>query len=202
MSNPINESAALGRQSGVASLALAPADPLPLADLQAEAAALYRQNFAFVWRNARRLGATEDWVDDAVHEVFLVATRRLHEFEGRSSAKTWLFAITIRVVQRLQRDRLRQQKHTARYVRERPTAVADAADENERAQYLRYLLSLLSEPQRVVLILAELEGFTSVGIAEVLGVPAGTIDSRLRAARQQLSRVVERERLRDERWSK
>lgn len=186
----------------MASPALAPAAPRPLDWLQAEATALYRENHAFVWRNARRLGAGEDWLDDAVHEVFLVATRRLHEFEGRSSAKTWLFAITFRVVQRLQRDRVRQQKYTARYVRERPARVADAADETERAQYLRYLLNLLPEPQRVVLILAELEGFTSVGIAEVLGVPAGTVDSRLRAARQQLARVVERERLRDERWSK
>lgn len=202
MSNPTNESAGVREQWGVASPALAPAAPRPLDWLQAEATALYRENHAFVWRNARRLGAGEDWLDDAVHEVFLVATRRLHEFEGRSSAKTWLFAITFRVVQRLQRDRVRQQKYTARYVRERPARVADAADETERAQYLRYLLNLLPEPQRVVLILAELEGFTSVGIAEVLGVPAGTVDSRLRAARQQLARVVERERLRDERWSK
>ena len=163
---------------------------------------LYRENYAFVWRNARRLGASEEWVDDAVHEIFLVATRRLHEFEGRSSTKTWLFAITFRVVQRLQRDRSRQQRHNARYVREQPPGVADAASETERAQYLRYLLGLLPDPQRVVLILAELEGFTSAGIAEVLGIPAGTVDSRLRAARLALGRVVEREQLRDERWGK
>ena len=112
--------------------------------------ALYRENHAFVWRNARRLGAQEDWVDDAVHEVFLVATRRLHEFEGRSSVKTWLFAITFRVVQRLQRDKFRQQRHTARYVREQPPAVVDAASETERAEYLRYLLALLPNPQRAI----------------------------------------------------
>jgi len=164
--------------------------------------ALYRENHAFVWRNARRLGAQEDWVDDAVHEVFLVATRRLHEFEGRSSVKTWLFAITFRVVQRLQRDKFRQQRHTARYVREQPPAVVDAASETERAEYLRYLLALLPNPQRAVLILAELEGFTAAAIAEVLGIPAGTVDSRLRAARLALARMAERERLRDERWSK
>jgi RNA polymerase sigma-70 factor (ECF subfamily) len=172
------------------------------ATAQAAAETLYRENHAFVWRNARRLGASEDWVDDAVHEIFLVAARRLHEFEGRSSTKTWLFAITFRVVQRLQRDRSRHQQHTARYMREQPPHVADAASETERAQYLRYLLGLLPDAQRVVLILAELEGFTSAGIAEVLGIPAGTVDSRLRAARLALGRVVEREQLRDERWGK
>ena len=202
MSKSTNESAPPGEQSRVAVSALAYAPRDTAAVGQADAEALYRQNHAFVWRNARRLGAHEDWVDDAVHEVFLVATRRLHEFEGRSSAKTWLFAITFRVVQRLQRDRFRQQRQTARYVREQPPDVGDAADETERAQYLRYLLGLLPEPQRVVLILAELEGFTSAGIAEVLGIPAGTVDSRLRAARLALTRVVEREQLRDERWRK
>lgn len=164
------------------------------------AEALYRENYGFVWRNARRLGVGDDWIDDAVHEVFLVATRRLAEFEGRSSEKTWLFAITFRVVQRLKRDRSRRRQHSARYEQEAPSPVANAADETEAAHYLRYLLGLLTEAQRAILILVELEGFTSAAVAESLGIPAGTVDSRLRAARAQLAKVNERERLRDERW--
>jgi DNA-directed RNA polymerase specialized sigma24 family protein len=54
----------------------------------------------------------------------------------------------------------------------------------------------------VILILVELEGFTSAAVAESLGIPAGTVDSRLRAARAQLSMVNEREKQRDERWRK
>jgi RNA polymerase sigma-70 factor (ECF subfamily) len=165
-----------------------------------EAELLYREHFAFVWRNARRLGCTDDWVDDAVHEVFLVATRRLGEFEGRSSLRTWLFAITFRVVGRMLRDRTRRRAHVSRYIAEQPTPVSDAARESEAAEYLRYLLLKLSEPQRVALILAELEGFTSFEIAETLGVPTGTVDSRLRAARTQLARALERDRTTDERW--
>jgi RNA polymerase sigma-70 factor (ECF subfamily) len=163
---------------------------------------LYREHFAFVWRNARRLGCTDDWLDDAVHEIFLVATRRLSEFQGRSGIRTWLFAITFRVVGRMQRDRSRQRRHANRYVSEQPELVSDAARETEAAEYLRQLLLKLSEPQRVVLILAELEGFTSVEIAETLGVPAGTVDSRLRAARTQLARTLQRDRARDERWTR
>ena len=184
--------------AGSSSLAERPVDP---GTLQA-AEALYREHYAFVWRNARRLGASDDWLDDAVHEVFLVVTRRLGEFEGRSDIKTWLFAITFRVVQRLRRDRTRQREHTARFAREAPAAVANAANESEAAQYLRYLLGMLPDAQRVVLILAELEGFSSAAVAQSLGIPAGTVDSRLRAARAQLARLAERERVRDERLSR
>jgi RNA polymerase sigma-70 factor (ECF subfamily) len=190
----LNESAALGEQTGVPAT-----EPLPA---HAPEELLYRKHFAFVWRNARRLGCTEDWLDDAVHEVFLVATRRLGEFQGRSSVRTWLFAITFRVVGRMQRDRARQRRHTQRYASEQTERISDAARESESAQYLRQLLLKLSEPQRVVLILAELEGFTSAEIAETLGMPAGTVDSRLRAARIQLTRTLERDRAKDERWAR
>ena len=190
-----NESAALGELPGVGAA-------IRLTEARERAEALYREHFSFVWRNARRLGCSDEWVDDAVHEVFLVATRRLAEFEARSSIRTWLFAITFRVVGRMRRDRVRRRARVERYVVEQPELVADAARESEAAQYLRQLLLKLNDAQRVVLILAELEGFTSAEIAETLGVPAGTVDSRLRAARLQLARVLARDRAKHEGFSR
>lgn len=188
-----NDSTPAGEQRGVGA-----AVQLPAARERAEL--LYREHMAFVWRNARRLGCTDDWVDDAVHEVFLVAHRRLDEFQARSAVRTWLFAITYRVVARMRRDRSRRRQRVQRYLSESSEAIRDAASENEAAEYLRHLLLRLSEPQRLVLILAELEGFTSREIAETLGIPAGTVDSRLRAAREQLSWAHQRERAQDQRW--
>jgi RNA polymerase sigma-70 factor (ECF subfamily) len=186
-----NETPPVREQRGVAAAVGATPEP---------AEALYREHFVFVWRNARRLGCADDWVDDAVHEVFLVAARRLAEFQGRSSLRTWLFAITFRVVGRMQRDRARQRRNASRYAEQQPALISGEAGESEAAQYLRYLLLKLSEPQRVVLILSELEGFTSLEIAETLAIPPGTVDSRLRAARTQLKRVLERDRATEERW--
>src|SRR6185436_19202677 len=59
---------------------------------------VYEQNVTFVWRSARRLGVADAAIDDVVQEIFVVVHRRLREFEGRSSLKTWLFAIVLRVV--------------------------------------------------------------------------------------------------------
>jgi RNA polymerase sigma-70 factor, ECF subfamily len=145
---------------------------------------IFRDNVQFVWRNARRLGCDESWVDDAVQEVFLVVARRMNEFQHRSSLRTWLFAITYRVVQRMQRNRVSYFARLRRMLggdeSHQPTLEADWE--------LRRLLSRLTAPKRAVLILAELEGFSASEIAECLGLPLGTVHSRLRGAHIDLRR--------------
>jgi RNA polymerase sigma-70 factor, ECF subfamily len=171
----------------VTSQALATAVP----DTAPSIAALYREHYDFVWRNVRRLGAEDEWADDAVQEVFLVAARRLAEFEQRANPKTWLFAIALRVVQRLQRNRQRYQKRVTRYAAAHSvSAVNDPWDRDYAARLLRRLLEQLSEEKRIVLILAELEGFTSAEIARAVGAKQGTVDSRLRQARLDLTRLL------------
>ena len=165
----------------------------------AGAAALYREHHAFVWRNARRLGCSDDWVDDAVHEVFLVAARRLSEFEGRSNARTWLFAITLRVVRRMQRDRARYATKVAAYELESDALSEGPETRSESARYLRSLLGRLDEQRRIVVILVELEGMTSLEVALATGAKQGTVETRLRSARQMLQQMIERDRLRFER---
>jgi RNA polymerase sigma-70 factor (ECF subfamily) len=181
--------------------------PLPASlPVPAEAdgfAAFYREHHAFVWRNARRLGCDDEWVDDAVHEVFLVAARRLREFAGDSSLRTWLFAILFRVVQRMQRDRARYRARIRRYSEVRAgDSAASVEERSEAAEYLRHLLSRLDEQKRVVVILIELEGMTSAEVGRALEIPQGTVDSRLRAARRQLEKMMERDRTALERRSR
>jgi RNA polymerase sigma-70 factor (ECF subfamily) len=159
-----------------------------------ELESLYRAHSGFVWRNARRLGCDENLADDVVHEVFLVVARRLSEFRHESSARTWLFAIAYRSVQRMLRDRARYTKRLREYAdahTSEPTVEPQA--QNEAGDTLRILLGELDECQRVVFILAELEGMTSVEIGTLLGVKAPTVDSRLRAARIALGRLIARE---------
>jgi RNA polymerase sigma-70 factor (ECF subfamily) len=161
-----------------------------------ELESLYREHHGFVWRNARRLGCDEDWADDVVHEVFLVAHRKLGDFEYRSSVRTWLFAITYRVIQRMRRDRARRDRRLRAYAIEQVPATEPHA-RSEASDYLRHLLEQLDEPKRVVFILAELEGMSSVEIGHCLGVKPPTVDSRRRAARLQLVKMLKRDRARE-----
>ena len=59
--------------------------------------ALFEAHYDFVYRSALRLGVTQAAVDDVVQEAFIVAGRKLEAFEGRSSHRTWLFGIVMRV---------------------------------------------------------------------------------------------------------
>jgi RNA polymerase sigma-70 factor, ECF subfamily len=162
---------------------------------------IYKEHFAFVWRSLRRLGVPESDVSDAAQDVFLVVHRRLDEFEGRSKMTTWLYGICLRVA----RDRKRLAHNRRRSDDDSPLDEAvdenvDVAGEAERRQGIRLLqalLDMLSEDQREVFAMYELEGYGGEFIADQLKIPIGTVHSRLRLAREAFERNLKRLQARD-----
>lgn len=143
---------------------------------------LYLGNVEFVWRSLRRLGVPEPDVADSAQEVFLVAFRRMEEFEGRARWTTWLYRICFRVAS--------ERRRRAHVRREIPCDYANlelllppAQDEHAELEVLDTLLDAMDLDQRAVFTLFELEGFTGPEIAEILEVPLPTVYSRLRLAR-------------------
>lgn len=166
--------------------------------------ATYAEHFAFVWRVARRLGVAAASIDDVVQEVFLVVHRRLPEFEGRSSLRSWLFAIALGIV-RNHRRAARRRGDTAAGG-EVVAAEAEASPEMgpdgrlEQAQAVRTLHAILDElddDRREVFVLAELEQLTAPEIADALGLNVNTVYTRLRAARRDFDQAVARRRARE-----
>ena len=163
---------------------------------------VYEHHFDFVWRSLRRLGVQASALDDAVQEVFLVVHRRLPEFEGRSSLKTWLFGIALRVAQRIART---QARHPATELPETTTLGSTDStpqDEAARREAIALLYSILDEldpDKRAVFVMVELEQLSAPEIAEELGTPLNTVYSRLRAARREFEASLKRHRAR-ERW--
>jgi len=177
---------ALGLTS--AAVSVLPAPVLRRPDL----AAVYHEHHDFVWRSLRRLGVDAADVEDAVHDAFMVVARRLAEFEGRSSLRTWLFAIAMRVAQSRRRDRQREVHHLERYESVAPLQTEDPWKRQEMRVTLHQLLDTLEEDQRVVFIMIELESMTAPEIAAVLDIKIPTVYSRLRLAREAMRRAVTR----------
>jgi RNA polymerase sigma-70 factor (ECF subfamily) len=165
-------------------------------------AEVYEQHFDFVWRSLRRLGVGPSALDDAVQEVFLVVHRRLAEFEGRSSLKTWLFGISLKVAQRVARN---QARHPATELPEPATLGSteptpqDEVARREAIALLYAILDELDDEKRAVFVMVELEQLSAPEIAEELGIPLNTVYSRLRAARREFEASLKRQRAR-ERW--
>ncbi|NVB38916.1 sigma-70 family RNA polymerase sigma factor [Pseudenhygromyxa sp. WMMC2535] len=157
---------------------------------------VYRDEFEFVWRSLRRLGVPEHALDDATQDVFLVVARRLDAFEARSSLRTWLFGIAMRVARTRRRTTWRQRRKLEALARE-PQAKDDSLAQSDAQRLLMRLLDELDEGKRAVYVLIELEGMTAVEVAAGLEVNVNTIYTRLRAARREL-RAAADEYLRDE----
>lgn len=165
-----------------------PLEPRPSAPTLEQ---VYREHADFVWRMLRMLGVPEASREDAFHEVFLVVHRRLGDYDGRASLRSWLFGIARNVA-------LHHRRSLARHLRRLTVApTPSAAPEPEevvarleaRALVDRFLAGL-GEEQRLVFVLAELEGLRVPEIAEQLGLNLNTLYSRLASARRKFAMFV------------
>jgi RNA polymerase sigma-70 factor (ECF subfamily) len=160
--------------------------------------ALYEQHFDFVWRSLRRLGVPASVLDDAAQEVFLVAFRRMSDFEGRSTLKTWLFGIAWNVARHAARAEKRREEPLSD---DAPSGLSNQEEAASRAEAVRTLYEVLNElepEKRAVFVMAELEEMTAPEIVEITGVPLNTVYSRLRGARTDFDTALRRRRARDE----
>jgi RNA polymerase sigma-70 factor (ECF subfamily) len=159
---------------------------------------IYAEHAAFVWRSLRRLGVREADVPDVCQEVFIVVHRRLHDFDGTSALRTWLFGITMRAAAGYRRSARVRREAVGEPVPDAAVAPAQA-DEIERTralQLLDTLLDQLDEDKRAVFVLYELEQVSMAEVAQLVGCPLQTAYSRLHAARKHIDAAARRLQLR------
>jgi RNA polymerase sigma-70 factor (ECF subfamily) len=139
----------------------------------------------YVWRTLRRLGVHDADVDDMCQEVFVVVHRRLPDFSGTSSVRTWVYGIALRVASQHRRGTRNRREDLTSNVPEASLAARqeDAVHQEELLGRLARALDLLDEHRRAVFVLYELEEMTMKEVVEVLGCPLQTAYSRLHAAR-------------------
>ncbi len=159
---------------------------------------VYRDQFEFVWRTLRASGVGRGEIDDALQDVFLVVHRRLPEFEGRASIKTWVYEIARRVALRC---RARAAQRALRHAELPDLPARDdldtAVDRASASKVLSAFVSTLDEDRRQAFILAEFWDMPGREISEFLGVNMNTVYARLRSARAELDRVAHRMHVRN-----
>jgi RNA polymerase sigma-70 factor (ECF subfamily) len=153
-----------------------------------------------VFRLAYQVLRDQEEALDVAQEAFVKAFRALPAFKGDSAFYTWLFRITMNVALDRKRQRATRVKslgtddvtpeeweRTATSTDPDPEDVASGAERRER---IRKGLDSLSEHHRTIIILSDIEGLQYREIAEVLGIPMGTVMSRLHHARKRLREVL------------
>ena len=157
---------------------------------------IHHEHAERVWRNLHRMGVPEADLPDMLQEVFVVVHRRLDSFDSRAKVSTWLYEICRRVASNYRRRaHVRREKPSdeprERAHHETPEAAMVA---RHRRRLLHALLDELDVDRRAVLVMFELEELSCPDIAAQLGIPVGTVHSRLHQARGELKQIWARKR--------
>lgn len=136
-----------------------------------------------IWRLLFRMTGDYDRAHDLTQEAFLRAFRKAGAFEGRGSLRGWLARLAVN----LARDQLRKRRRRRVLLDRHPVTADDrpARDPLVEAR-VREAMEGLSEGQRVVVVMHDLEGYTHEEIGEALGIAPGSSRARLSRARKEL----------------
>jgi RNA polymerase sigma-70 factor (ECF subfamily) len=156
---------------------------------------LVDEHFEFVWRALRGLGIAPGAVDDAAQEVFWIAFGKMDTVvAGLERAFLFRTAIGVAANKRRSHGRSREVGDSDALARQ-----PDEAPDPEQLMSMKQartildtVLDAMAEELKTVFILFELEEMTNAEIAVVLGLPPGTVASRLRRARDQFRRLMKR----------
>jgi len=150
----------------------------------------------FVWRCLRRFGVPAADADDAAQQVFLVAAQKLDEVPV-DKERSFLFATAARVAANARRSihRRKQAYENLAHVPEDPVVTQDQLADQLRARaLLDQVMESMPEDLRAVFVLFEIEEMSVYEIADAIGIPLGTVGSRLRRARKAFQDAVTRYR--------
>lgn len=153
--------------------------------------AILRDIHPLVRNVCRRILRDTNDADDATQNTLINVLRNIERFDGRSSFTTWVYRIAANAsfdeVRRRQRHRLRVVNDDNETVDGSPETARQRVDD---ADELRPLLERLPEDFRIAVVLRDVMDLEYAEIAEILGVPSGTVRSRIARGRAQLVELL------------
>ncbi len=148
---------------------------------------LYRRYYSLVWWVVRGSGVPEGWVEDVVHDAFLIIHRRRGELDGDAKVRPWVIGIARNAAFSHRRGAARRKARLSAVPEpEGPSAVDSVVAYRQAWDQVRGFLSELDDEQREAFVLCELQGVAPAEVAQSLRVSRNTVYSRLRLARSKL----------------
>lgn len=175
------------------------ADPAVNIDSESPSATLARafeQRLAdcgkLAFRVARGVLRNSADAEDVAQEAFLKAYRNFPKLRDRDRFQAWLVRITWRLaLDRSRSAKRREARETTWSIEQLKPSVEQLAASKEFGAQLDNAVSELPEKLRIVLILAAIEGHALEDVAKLLGLPIGTVKSRLHLGRKQLAEKLQ-----------
>jgi RNA polymerase sigma-70 factor (ECF subfamily) len=152
---------------------------------EAAAKALFERHWPAVWKLAYGMTGSRDRADDLAQEAFVRAFRSLGRIDGRAPFAAWVR----RVVVNAAIDELRKRKREV--LREEPDTLAPAVLPADQDDAVTAAVLALPPPRRIIVVLHYWFDYTAEEIARLLGIPAGTVGSRLARALTELRSLLE-----------
>jgi len=154
--------------------------------------ALLRRHHARIWAVCRRLAGNDADAADATQEALLLIVRRLGTFDGRSRFTTWAHRVATNAC--LDELRRRRRRPASGLDDDRAPVAVDRAPAIDVAVGDRLdvdaALAALPEEFRVPVVLRDVAGHDYAEIAEILGIPPGTVRSRIARGRARLADLL------------
>ena len=151
---------------------------------------LVRRHERRVYNVAYRMLGREDYARDATQEAFLTALRKLGSFRGEAAFTTWLHRVTLNTCYDILRRRGKNPRLDAEQALEQGPASADHSESVAAAIDVQRALRLVPGDYRAAVILHDVHDLPYEEVAEVLGVPVGTVKSRIHRGRVALARAL------------
>ncbi|HLJ94513.1 MAG TPA: sigma-70 family RNA polymerase sigma factor [Gemmataceae bacterium] len=144
---------------------------------------LVRRHGAMVWGVCRRVLGNRHDAEDAFQATFLVLVRKAAAIHQRAKVGNWLYGVALKIALKARTNRAKRQAREMLLTNLPDTATIDQSIWSELQPILDQEVSRLPDKYRTVLILCALEGKTGKEAARHLGLPQGTVASRLARAR-------------------
>jgi len=140
------------------------------------------------------MGVPASDLDDVMQETLIVVHRNLHRYDPEAKISAWLFGICRRVTAGYRARAFRRHERLTGTLPEiqQGETPEEITRQLEARSLMESILERLDPEKRAVFVMFEVEELACTEIAEQLGVPVGTVYSRLHAARREVETAVER----------